>query len=97
MGVTYHTITDDWDLVHFILQNKPLPDEHTAENLRDRTLDTAILSCAIVDNAANIQKAVFLELPGMFWTHNKLVCKSWTKSCSDFNSCRSLLLSCYIF
>ena len=67
MGVTFHTITDDsWDLSHFILQNKVLPDQHTAENLAEAlqtvlqewNLDSAKLSCAVVDNAANIQKAV---------------------------------------
>ena len=35
MGVTYHAITDDWELVHFTLQNKASPDQHTADNLAD--------------------------------------------------------------
>ena len=72
MGVTIHTITDDWDLAHFTLQNKALPDQHTAENLAealltvlwDWNLDPATLSCAVVDNAANVQKAVTRVL---FW------------------------------
>ncbi len=66
MGVTIHTITDDWELAHFTLQNRPLPDQHTAENLaeallavlQDWNLDPAHFTCAVVDNAANVQKAV---------------------------------------
>ena len=72
LGVTSHTITDDWDLAHFTLQNKALPDQHTTKNLaealltvlRDWNLDPATLSCAVVDNAANVQKAVTRVL---FW------------------------------
>lgn len=53
MGVTFHTISDDWELVHFTLQNKALPDKHTAENLADAlltslqqwNLDPSRLSC----------------------------------------------------
>ncbi len=53
MGVTFNTISDDWELVHFTLQNKALPDKHTAENLADAlltslqqwNLDPSRLSC----------------------------------------------------
>ena len=31
MGVTFHTISEDWEHLHFTLQNKALPDQHTAE------------------------------------------------------------------
>ncbi len=72
MGVTFHTISDDWELVHFTLQNKALPDKHTTENLADAlltslqqwNLDPSRLSCVTVDNAANIQKAMTSVL---FW------------------------------
>jgi hypothetical protein len=33
IGVTFHTITNEWELQHFTLQNKELPDQHTADNL----------------------------------------------------------------
>ena len=67
MGVTFHTISEDWELLHFTLQNKALPDQHTTENLAEAlltslqqwNLDPGLLSCAAtVDNAANFQKAV---------------------------------------
>ena len=66
MGVTFHTISEDWELLRFTLQNKALPDRHNAENLAEAlltslqqwSLDPGLLSCATVDNAANIQKAV---------------------------------------
>ena len=38
MGVTFHTISEDWELLHFTLQNKALPDQHTAENLAEALL-----------------------------------------------------------
>ena len=71
MGVTFHTIYEDWELLHFTLQNKALPDQHTTENLAEAlqtslqrwSLDPGLLSCATVDNAANIQKAVTDVLP----------------------------------
>ena len=72
MGVTFHTISEDWELLHSTLQNKALPDQHTAENsaealltsLQQWSLDPGLLSCATVDNAANIQKAVTDALLG---------------------------------
>ena len=38
MGVTFHTISEDWELLHFTLQNNALPDQHTAENLAEALL-----------------------------------------------------------
>ena len=65
MGVTFHTISEDWELLRFTLQNKALPDQHNAEklealltSLQQWNLDPGLLSCATVDNAANIQQAV---------------------------------------
>ena len=66
IGVTFHTITNEWELQHFTLQNKELPDQHTAETLAKALqnaleqwkLDPLKLSCVTIDNAANIQKAV---------------------------------------
>ena len=36
-GVMFHTITDDWEMKSFVLENKELSIEHTAENLSDST------------------------------------------------------------
>ena len=66
IGVTFHTISNDWQLQHLVLENVELPDKHTAENLaasledilKQWELDSTKLSGATVDNAANIQKAV---------------------------------------
>ena len=30
IGVTFHTITTDWDLQHFVLENEELSEQHTA-------------------------------------------------------------------
>ena len=66
IGVTFHTITDEWQLQHFVLENEELPEQHTAENIAKAVksilerweLDPFKLSCATVDNTANIQKAM---------------------------------------
>ena len=66
IGVTFHTITTDWDLQHFVLENEELSEQHTAENLAEALtsilkqwkLEPSKLSGATVDNAANVHKAV---------------------------------------
>lgn len=66
MGVTYHTITEDWELKSITLKNDELPESHTAENLANALsgvmsnwhLQEYSLSAVTVDNAANIQKAI---------------------------------------
>ena len=66
IGITFHSITKDWDLESFTLDNRELSVSHTAENLAqalkavliDCSLDESHISAATVDNAANIQKAV---------------------------------------
>ena len=35
IGVTFHTITNEWQLQHFVLENKELPEQHTAENVAE--------------------------------------------------------------
>ena len=66
IGVTFHTITKEWELQHFILENQELPEQHTAANIAEAMkkvlvqwkLDSSKLCGATVDNAANIQKAM---------------------------------------
>ena len=66
IGVTFHTITDEWQLQHFVLENEELSEQHTAENIAEAlesvlqrwNLDSSKLSGTTVDNAANVQKAV---------------------------------------
>ena len=65
-GVTFHTITCDWDLHHVTLENEELAEAHTADNLAEAlkdvldrwNLDSSNLSAITTDNASNIQKAV---------------------------------------
>ena len=35
VGVTFHTITDEWQLQHFVLENEELSEQHTAENIAE--------------------------------------------------------------
>ena len=66
IGVTFHTITKEWEIQHFVLENQELPEQHTAANIAEAMknvlahwkLDSSKLSGATVDNAANIQKAM---------------------------------------
>ena len=66
IGVTFHTITREWELQHFVLENQELPEQHTAANIAEAMknvlaqwgLDSSKLAGATVDNAANIQKAM---------------------------------------
>ena len=66
IGVTLHTITNDWELKSVTLENHELSESHTSENLAAALkdilakwyLDESKLSCTTIDNAANIQKAV---------------------------------------
>ena len=66
VGVTFHTVTNDWQLHHCVLTNEELPEQHTAVNLaqtlenvlQEWKLDSTKVSGATVDHAANIQKAV---------------------------------------
>ena len=66
IGVTFHTITVEWQLQHFVLENEELSEQHTAENIAEAlesvlqrwNFDSSKLSGTTVDNAANVQKAV---------------------------------------
>ena len=66
IGVTFHTITDDWELKSVTLENQELAEAHTADNLAEAlrnvlnkwSINEHQLSGVTVDNALNIQKAV---------------------------------------
>ena len=66
IGLTIHFLTPDWQLEHFVLENKELPINHTADNLAealgeclsDWNIDETQVSCTSIDNAANIVKAL---------------------------------------
>ena len=32
VGVPFHTITDEWQLQHFMIENEELSEQHTADN-----------------------------------------------------------------
>lgn len=65
-GVTFHTITNEWQFQCFVLENEELSVQHTAENLaealesvlRKWKLVSTKLAGVTVDNAANIKKAI---------------------------------------
>ena len=65
VGVTFHTISSEWELEHVSLENQELPEAHTAENLAQALMivlekwkfDSCKLSGITVNNASNIQKA----------------------------------------
>ena len=70
IGVTFHTITREWELQHFVLENQELPEQHTAPNIAEAMknvltqwgLDLSQLAGATIDNAANIQEITVAQL-----------------------------------
>ena len=49
IGITFHSITKDWELKTFTLDNRALPESHTSENLAE-ALRKVLLDCDLEES-----------------------------------------------